>query len=154
MDKKLRNLLILVGLLAVLCIGYAVAGMLVPEEPAETEAETEDEAFSLFRVTEDGLTALSFTYDRDGDGTAEFWDFLRSEAGGTWSWRGDGDVPLGSATFYNYATTLASATAVKVFREVTPEMLEAYGLAAPRKTVYFTDADGGEQSFCVGAYNA
>ncbi len=154
MDKKIRNLLILVGILAVLCIGYAVTGILTPEEPVDTEAETEEATTALFRVTEDGLTALSFTYDRDGDGTAEFWDFVRSEDGKIWKWAGAADVPLGSSTFYAYSATLASATAVKVFRGVTAERLEEFGLDAPRKTVYFTDAAGGKQSFCIGAYNA
>ena len=154
MDKKLRNLLILAGILAVLCVGYAAVGMLIPREPIDTEPETEAEAFYLFHVTEDGLTSLSFTYDHAGDGTAEFWDFLRSEAGGSWAWRGNADVPLGNAVFYNHATVLASAMAVKVLRNVTPDRLETYGLATPCKTVYFTDAVGGEQSFCVGAYNA
>ena len=154
MDKKIRNLLILVGILAVLCIGYAVTGLLTPAEPADTEAEPEEAVTGLFRVTEDGLTALSFTYDKDGDGTAEFWDFLRSEDQRTWRWAGDATVPLSSSAFYGYSSTLASAVAVKVFRGVTAEQLAEFGLDTPCKTVYFTDAVGGEQSFCMGAYNA
>ena len=154
MDKKIRNLLILVGILAVLCIGYAAVGLLLPEEETETQGTPEEETTALFRVTEDGLTALSFTYDKDGDGTAEFWDFLRSEDGKTWKWKGDGEVPIGSSIFYSYSSTLASATSVKTIRTVTEEQLSEFGLTAPRKTVYFTDAVGGEQSFCIGAYNA
>ncbi len=154
MDKKIRNLLILVGILAVLCVAYAAAGLLTPTEPVDTEAETSEAVTGLFRVTEDGLTALSFTYDKDGDGTAEFWDYLRSEDQRTWSWAGDAGVPLSSSAFYGYSSTLASATAVKVFRGVTAEQLAEFGLDTPRKTVYFTDAVGGEQSFCIGAYNA
>ncbi|MBQ9150794.1 MAG: DUF4340 domain-containing protein [Clostridia bacterium] len=154
MDKKIRNLLILVGILALLCIGYAVTGLLMPDGETETEAGAEEGTTALFRVTEDGLTALSFTYDKDGDGTAEFWDFLRSEDGNTWKWTGDADVPLGSSLFYTYSSTLASATASKVIRGVTEAQLAEYGLEDPRKTVYFTDAAGGEQSFCIGAYNA
>jgi hypothetical protein len=153
MDKKIRNLLILVGILAVLCIGYAVTGILVPDEVPAGEAETEEGTTVLFRVTEDGLTALSFTYDKDGDGTAEFWDFVRSEDGKEWKWTGDGAVPIGSSPFYAFSSTLASAVSVKTLRNVTEEQLAEYGLTAPRKTVYFTDAVGGEQSFCIGAYN-
>lgn len=154
MDKKIRNLFILVGILALLCIGYAVTGLLTPDTEPETEADTEEGTTALFRVTEDGLTALSFTYDKDGDGTAEFWDFVRSEDGNTWRWTGDARVPIGSSAFYSYSSTLASATASKVIRGVTEEQLQEYGLTAPRKTVYFTDTAGGEQSFCIGAYNA
>ena len=154
MDKKIRNLLILVGILVVLCVGYAVAGLLVPDESPEEESETEEGTTALFRVTEDGLTALSFTYDKDGDGTAELWSFLRSEDGEEWKWTGDGTVPIGSSPFYAYSSTLASAVSVNTLRNVTEEQLAEFGLTAPRKTVYFTDAVGGEQSFCIGAYNA
>lgn len=154
MDKKIRNLLILVGILAVLCIGYAVVGLLLPEEETEAPGTPEEGTAALFRVTEDGLTALSFTYDKDGDGTAEFWDFLRSEDGKTWKWTGNGSVTLGSSVFYSYSSTLASAVSVKTLKNVTEEQLSEFGLTTPRKTVYFTDAAGGEQSFCIGAYNA
>ena len=41
-----------------------------------------------------------------------------------------------------------------MFRDVTAEGLSEFGLDAPCKTVYFTDAAGGAQSFCIGAYNA
>ena len=38
MDKKLRNILILAGILVVLCVGYAVTGILFREEtPEETD---------------------------------------------------------------------------------------------------------------------
>ena len=154
MDKKIRNLLILVGVLVALCIGYAVTGILVPDEPPADKPETEEETTALFRVTEDGLTALAFTYDKDGDGTAELWNFVRSEDGKEWKWTGDGTVPIGSSPFYSFSTTLASAVSVNTLRNVTEERLAELGLVAPRKTVYFTDAVGGEQSFCIGAYNA
>ena len=154
MDKKIRNLLILAGILVLLCIAYAVTGLLVPDETPETEPETQTGTTPLFRVTEDGLTALSFTYDRDDDGTAEFWDFVRSEDGQTWKWTGDGTLPIGSSAFYTHSSTLASVTATKVFHNVTEAQLAEYGLTAPRKTVYFTDRAGGEQSICIGAYNA
>ena len=153
MDKKSRNLLILVGVLVLLCIGYAVAGILFPAEEAETEAQTEAETVTLFRVTEDGLTALAFTYDEDGDGEAERWAYTRTEAG-TWVWSEDENVPLGKSLFATYATTLASVTSVNVLRNVTEAQLEEYGLRTPAKTVTFTDAAGGTQSFCMGVYNA
>ena len=154
MDKKIRNLLILVGILVLFCIGYAVVGLLLPGEDTAADPSPEEGTTALFRVTEDGLTALSFTYDEDGDGTAEFRDFLRSEDGGVWKWTEDGSVPLGNSIFYSYSSTLASAVSVKVMKNVTEEQLAEFGLTAPRKTVYFTDAVGGEQSFCIGAYNA
>ena len=62
MDKKLRNLLILGGLLILLCAGYAVAGLVfkedIPEDQttAETTAVTETTAETT-AVTETGVTA-------------------------------------------------------------------------------------------------
>ena len=53
MDKKLRNLLILGGLLILLCAGYAVAGLVfkedIPEDQttAETTADVKNNAFNF-----------------------------------------------------------------------------------------------------------
>ena len=154
MDKKLRNLLILAGALVLLCIGYAVAGLVFPdEEESETETEAADVSAPLFTVTEDGLTALSFTYDAAGDGEAELWSYTRSADGSAWSWSGDSTIPLSSSAFYRYSSTLAAMTAVSVIRNVTEAQLTEFGLTAPAKQVSFTDAAGGAQSFCIGAYN-
>lgn len=154
MDKKLRNLLILVGILILLCVGYAVVGVVFREE--ETEAETADPAATdyLFRISEDGLTELSYTYDADGDGEAETWSFTLSAEDKSWRWRDDPNLPLNNAFFTTVDDTLLAVTAVKVLRDVTPERLAEYGLTSPAKTVTFIDAAGGPQWFCLGAYNA
>ena len=155
MDKKLRNLLILAGILVLLCVGYAVAGLVFPEEtPEETDTEAADITAYLFPVTEDGLTALSFTYDKDGDGTAELWEFSRDSVSLQWAWAGDGNIPLSTGAFYSYSATLAGLTAIKTVWNVTPEQLSDYGLDNPAKTVTFTDGSIGRHTFCVGAYNA
>ncbi len=155
MDKKLRNLLILAGILVLLCVGYAVAGLVFPEEsPEETDTAETDATTMLFPVTEDGLTALSFTYDKDGDGTAELWEFSRDPESLQWAWTGDGEIPLSSSAFYSYSATLAGLTAIKTVWNVTPEQLAEYGLDKPAKTVTFTDKVAGTHTFCVGAYNA
>ena len=88
MDKKLRTILILAGILVLLCIGYAVAGLVFKEDTPEdtTAPETTAEEATFLQVTEDGLTKLSYTYDKDGDGVAEVWSYTRSEDGGyTWT---------------------------------------------------------------------
>ena len=155
MDKKLRNLLILAGILVLLCVGYAVAGLVFPEEtPEETETVATDVTVTLFPVTEDGLTALSFTYDKDGDGTAELWEYTRDPVSLQWAWVGDEALPLSSSAFYGYSATLAGLTSVKTLQSVTPEQLAEYGLDKPAKTVTFTDKVAGTHTFCVGAYNA
>lgn len=102
MDKKLRNILVLAGVLILLCVGYAVAGLVFPKETPEdtAAAETSPEAATFLQITEDGLTALSYTYDKDGDGEAELWSFTRSADGETWHWADDPAVPLGSSAFY------------------------------------------------------
>ena len=154
MDKKLRNLLILAGVLVLLCVGYAVAGLVFPDgEEDGTETEAADVSAPLFTVTEDGLTALSFTYDAAGDGEAELWSYTRSADGSAWSWSGDSTIPLSSSVFYNYSSTLATMAAVSVIRDVTDAQLAEFGLDSPVKRVSFTDAAGGAQSFCIGAYN-
>lgn len=153
MDKKLRNILILAGVLILLCIGYAVAGVVFPDEEGETETSAEETDTSFFHVTEDGLTALSFTYDKDGDGEAELWEYVRSEDGETWTWVGDEKVPLSSSVFYSISGTLATVSSVNTIANVTEEQLAEYGLVSPAKTVTFTDVEGGPQSFCIGAYN-
>lgn len=153
MDHKLRNLLILVGVLVLLCIGYAAAGLVFPEETREETDAAAQETMPLFSVSEDGLTALSFTYDKDGDGTAELWTYTRDPESRQWQWAQDGEIPLSSSVFYGYSSTLATITSVKTLCDVTPTRLEEYGLTTPTKTVTFTDQTGGTQSFCIGAYN-
>ena len=154
MDKKLRNILILAGVLVLLCVGYAVAGIIFREEEPETTAEdvTSAPTETFFNVTEDGLTALSYTYDGDGDGEAEIWSYTRS-ADDVWHWAGDESVPLSSSAFYGYSSTLYGLTVVSTITGVTEEQLAEYGLTDPAKTVTFTDGVYGAQSFCIGAYN-
>ena len=154
MDKKLRNILILAGVLVLLCVGYAVAGIIFREEEPETTAEdvTSAPTETFFNVTEDGLTALSYTYDGDGDGEAEIWSYTRS-ADDVWHWAGDESVPLSSSAFYGYSSTLYGLTVVSTITGVTEDQLAEYGLTDPAKTVTFTDGVYGAQSFCIGAYN-
>ena len=155
MDKKLRNLLILGGLLILLCAGYAVAGLVFKEDTPEDEttAETTAEEVSFLSVTEDGLTALTYTYDADGDGVAETWSYTRSADGETWHWADDPAVPLGSSAFYGYSSTLYGIKVISTLTGVTEAELAEYGLDQPAKTVTFTDKVYGLQSFCIGAYN-
>lgn len=155
MDKKLRNILILAGILVLLCIGYAVAGLVFREDiPEETTApETTAEEAAFLQVTEDGLTKLSFTYDKDGDGEAEVWSYTRSEDGESWHWDEDPAVPLGSSSFYGFSSTLYGISIVNTITGVTEAQFAEYGLDQPVKTVTFTDKVYGAQSFCIGAYN-
>ena len=155
MDKKLRTILILAGALVLLCIGYAVAGILFREDTPEetTPADTTAEAATFLQVTEDGLTKLSFTYDKDSDGVAEVWSYTRSADGEAWHWDADPAVPLGSSAFYSYSTTLYGITPVSTLTGVTEEELAEYGLTDPVKTVTFTDKLYCEQSFCIGTFN-
>ena len=44
MDKKLRNILILAAILVLLCIGYAVAGLIYTEDTSEETAEAPADA--------------------------------------------------------------------------------------------------------------
>ncbi len=152
MDRKARNLLVLAGVLVVLVIGYALVALLTPEEDTTSTDSSSDTPVYLFRLSEDGMTALSFTHDADGDGEAESWVFTRS--GEDWHWSQDASVPLGVAAFNTIADTLSDATGTLLSTAVPPERLADYGLDAPRKKVTFTDAAGGAQSFCIGAYNA
>ena len=154
MDKKLRNILVLAGILALLCVGYAVAGIVFREEEPEITAEevTASQSATFFNVTEDGLTALSYTYDKDGDGEAEIWSYTRT-ADDAWHWTGDDKVPLSASAFYSYSSTLYGLTVVSTITGVTEAELAEYGLTDPAKTVTFTDGVYGAQSFCIGAYN-
>lgn len=155
MDKKLRTTLILAGILVLLCIGYAVAGLVFKEDTPEdtTAPETTAEEATFLQVTEDGLTKLSYTYDKDGDGVAEVWSYTRSEDGESWHWDEDPAVPLGSSAFYGYSSTLYGIQIVNILQNVTEEQFSEYGLTAPARTVTFTDRVYGEQSFCIGAFN-
>ena len=156
MDKKLRNILILVGVLALLCIGYAAVGLIFPEEDtqaSDTTAASDTSLTPLFDVTEDGLTKLSFTFDKDGDGEAEVWSYTRSEDGESWHWDNDPAVPLGSSAFYGYSSTIYGLSVITTVKDATPEQVTEYGLDKPVKTVTFTDKVYGEQSFWIGTYN-
>ncbi len=153
MDHKARNVILLAALLVCLVIGYAVVTVFVPEEETTSDAPTQV-TVALFRVTENGLTALSYTYDSDDDGTPELWSYRYDAEIASWLWTEDEHVPLGASTFYSASETLANATGTILATDLPAERLADYGLDVPQKEITFTDAAGGTQSFCLGAYNA
>ncbi len=149
MDRKIRNLVILAGVLAILVIGYVAVTLLVPDEPDSPTTDNDPPAVALFRLTENGLTSLDVT--GRADGAPYTWSFTRDTA---WHWTEDATVPLGTAAFEAISQTLSEATGTLLATAVTAEQLQNYGLVTPVKEVTFTDAAGGKQSFSLGAYNA
>lgn len=154
MDKKIRNLLILIIILALLVIGYVIVRSVVREGGGAAESETDatPDAIPVVTVDEKTFSHLAYTHDADGDGVAERYAFTRG-ADGLWVCDERPDIPLDGRYFTYVCEFLNGLTAARVLTDQTEEQLAGYGLTKPQKTVWISD-ENGVQTVFIGAYNA
>lgn len=133
--KRKKKMILLMGLLAVLLIGY---GLL--DRMGSTTVVSETEVSLPLWQEDKAVSALSWT--RDG----EAFSFTRGES--VWMKADDDAFPVNQTAIDNLAKKISELTAVRELTDVTRP--EDYGLADPAFTVTVKDEDGNETVYAMG----
>ena len=150
MNKKNKQLLILLGVLVLLAAGY----FLLTSLTAATDDTSSDESLSanvynVCAVDQNTVYRISYTVN----GTPYHFN-LKEDATG-WLWDGDPSLPLDNLYFANMVTVCQTLTSTVRLTDVSAAELTEYGLdedAALR--IAFADGVSGECAYRVGAYNS
>ena len=131
-----KKMLLLVLVLAVVLVGYKLAGRTSETETAQEESGT----FELTAQTADEVSSLSWTND---DTT---YDFTRAD--GTWTKSDDASYPVSQDDLDELADSLISLKGVRKLENVTDASI--YGLSEPAFSVTATWSDGSETVYHMG----
>ena len=137
MKKKTKNLLLLVGLLLVVAVGYFALD-LVPEKTAEEE-QTVEETVKIADFTTEDIIFYCYSnsnYEMGFNITENGYVHYKDEA-----------FPANTAAVEAQLVTLEGLTAVK---KIDSTEKEEYGLDVPSITVAATLSDGRERTFFFG----
>ncbi|MBO7360282.1 MAG: DUF4340 domain-containing protein [Clostridia bacterium] len=146
-SKRLRNIIILAGVLLLLIAVFLAIKLGSREDGEETGTQTE--AYTVANLDPQTLTGISLAVK----GSDELVFTLKDDQTG-WVWSGDGTVPLDNNAFANVVTALNGATSGHRLTGVTAEESESYGLSDPRVRIGFSFSDGSVWSGLVGNYNS
>ena len=138
--KQIRNVIILVCILAVLILGvvlYRVISEKVEADRSAREAE-EAEAATIYLdqlsdVAEVSFNGLDFTYDSESD---------------SWYYTEDAEFPIDDTDIVSIVKCFSGMTAVRSLSD--GDTMENYGLADPAYTITLSSAAGAEETFAVG----
>ena len=133
--KRKKKMILLMGLLAVLLIGYELI-----DRMGSTTVVSETEVSLPLWQEDKAVSTLSWT--RDG----EAFSFTRGES--VWMKADDDAFPVNQTAIDNLAKKISELTAVRELTDVTRP--EDYGLAAPAFTVTAKDEDGNETVYAMG----
>lgn len=137
MKKKTKNLLLLVGLFAVLVAGYFALDLL-PEDTVEEDTVV-DETVVIADFSEADITYYCYSNEEYEMG------FTVTEDG--YTHYKDSTFPVNTASVQAQLSALASLTALQVIESTDKA---EYGLDVPKKTVALTLADGTEHTYFIG----
>lgn len=147
MNKKVIQLVALVGLLALLLVGYLVLTANT-EEPTVDDTATANTTYTVATVDQNTVNKISYTV-----GATEYIYSLREDKTG-WTWHGDPALPLDNLYFAQIVTAFSALTSRVRMTEVTPTQLMDFGLAENAQRVSFVDGVSGARSYRIGAYNS
>lgn len=156
MNKKTLRILILLGVLALLCVGYAIVAVINNVQDAETEEiETnQSNQIVVMNVDEASVYYFSYTHDNDGDGVAEELKFTVASDNLTWHWHDKPNLKLTEGIIASFAAALGEMTSTQIIRNVTAEQLKEFGFETPTKYITVCDNINGEQTLTFGTYNS
>ena len=136
--KKNRSMMAGIGLLAVMCIGYAGVNGAVSRQESRQAAEEEAAVIRLTNLNE--VTKISITSQ---DGTQ---NFLKEE--GQWKDADDPDRPLKQSLVSLLASSGADLRADRELEGAGD--LKNYGLDQPLRQAVFMDSQGNEAAVLIG----
>ncbi len=133
-----KTIMVLVVILALVVVGYCSLPLIFPEDEVETEEEE-----LLLNISEDDITAISWTYDGQ---TTEV--ELEDD---TWVISEDPDAELDQSSVSSIASYLASATVARSIS--TDSVAEEMGLDDPVVEAQITLSDGSTATLTIGSYD-
>lgn len=143
--KKSKNIIIMLGVLALLLAVYLIAAPMWSDEgedtteplPAYTVAEIDHNLLVGFEIVR-GEETLSFTLDSSGS---------------EWNWNEDADVPLDNVAFAEIVTAFNEAVSNYKLTDVSEAHLADYGLDAPSYRFKFVYSDSTVKEYLIGMMN-
>lgn len=138
MNRKKKQMLLLIGVLLVLVIAYF--GIQVMTKHQEKKAKEEKEASTIYVTDMDDVSVINYDV---GDGTKTF-----EKQDGNWVYVKDPDFPLDESYPEQIVDTFGK---LKAERELDDgDELSDYGLDNPVYRIQLTDADGNKTSVYFG----
>ena len=148
MNKKVIQLLALLGVLILLVVGYLVlTSVTEPEEDTAVDDALAGNTYNVCAVDQKTVHRISYTA-----GGREYVYSLKDDATG-WVWNEDPTLPLDNLFFANMVTACGALTSTVRLTDVTAASLVEYGLADNALRLVFADGVG-ERAYRVGAYNS
>ena len=149
MNKKNKQLLILLGVLVLLVVGYFLLTSLTNTSDDSTYDESlYGNVYNVCAVDQNTVYRISYTVN----GTPYNFD-LKQDATG-WLWDEDPSLPLDNLYFANIVTVCQSLTSTVRLTDVSADELNEYGLGEDALRFAFADGVSGERAYRVGAYNS
>ena len=143
--NKALPLIVLVGILAVLMIGYLALSAANDRKEAEEAAAAA--ADTTIMLAEQDYTAITELKYRTGEGD---WITL-SQSGGVWTWADDPKFPLDQTTAAGLGSAIASIGAIRAVEEGTAA---DYGLDAPECEIHVSYGPGTTYKYAIGDRNS
>ncbi len=138
MNKKKKQMLLLIGVLLVLVIAYF--GIQVMTKHQEKKAKEEKEASTIYVTDMDDVSVINYDV---GDGTKTF-----EKQDGNWVYVKDPDFPLDETYPEQIADTFGKLKAERKLDD--GDALSDYGLDNPTYRIQLTDTDGNKTSVYFG----
>lgn len=162
-DKRIRNLIIMIAVLALMMIAYFVTGALSDAGDDTTPQETTP-SYPVADVSPDGVERITMTvkYLDSGDHThgedkeAEYKKRTLTLIlnGGEWRAEEYPDVPLDKDAVDMIIDDLNSAKSTELISVTDEASLGAYGFDEPRVTLTLAYTDGSAREFLIGDENS
>ncbi|MCQ2426825.1 MAG: DUF4340 domain-containing protein [Clostridia bacterium] len=154
MNKQIRNILIILAVLAAAAGIYLIARSLSNgSDGSETSAPSEE--YTLPPVDQTKLTEISITVRKIGE-SAEIrkLGFVLKEDMTGWEWTDDKSVPLDNQVFADIVLAVSGKASDYRITEVAEESLPKYGLDTPFIEASFGYSDGSAYNCKIGSFNA
>ena len=131
-------MLVLIGVLVVLLIGYSALSS------ANDRREAENAAVLIAQY--DYTTASKLSYQRSGEDKLTF-----LQSAGVWSYADDAKFPLNQTAVASMASAIST---IGIETEITEGTAADYGLDAPEYVIEISYADGASHTYKIGDYNS
>ena len=160
-DKRIRNLIIMIAVLALLMITYFVTGALTGDGGETTPQETAP-SYPVADVSPDGVERITMTVkylDGDhahGDEEAEYKKrtLTLHLDGEVWRFEDHPDVPVNKDAVKMIIDDLNGATSTQLITVNDEASLGAYGLDDPSVTLTLAYSGGSARDFLIGDENS